>query len=174
MAVFDELVRAGKVRAVGASNFSADRLRSAIDLARAEGLEPFSYSQDEYNLVQRELEHTLLPTLRELGVVELPFKGLAGGFLTGKYRVGAQVDSPRAQGAAALLQDQANLDLLGVLDRIAAERGAPVTAVALAWLRQQPGIGAPIASARTPAQLTDLVASFELVLSDEELAELAR
>lgn len=174
VAVFDELVRAGKVRAVGASNFSADRLRSAIDLARAEGLEPFSYSQDEYNLVQRELEHTLLPTLRELGVVELPFKGLAGGFLTGKYRVGAQVDSPRAQGAAALLQDQANLDLLGVLDRIAAERGAPVTAVALAWLRQQPGIGAPIASARTPAQLTDLVASFELVLSDEELAELAR
>lgn len=172
VAVFDELVRAGKIRAVGASQFSADRLRSAVAFARAENLEPFTVAQDEYNLVTRDLEDTLLPALAELGITELPFKGLAGGFLTGKYRPGATVDSPRAGGVAPLLDDPAKVALLDVLTDIAAQHRVPVTAVALAWLRQRPSVGAPIASARTTEQLTDLVASFELTLSEEEIGRL--
>lgn len=172
VAVFDELVRAGKVREVGASNFGADRLRSAVEIARDGGLTAFTVAQDQYNLVARSLETALVPTLLDLNIVELPYSALASGFLSGKYRPGVEVDSARAGGAAKQLENPANVALLGVLDEIAADRGVSVAAVALAWLRHQPAVGAPIASARTVEQLPALVESFDLVLSDEELARL--
>ncbi|MCS5715972.1 aldo/keto reductase [Herbiconiux sp. CPCC 205716] len=171
--VFDELVQAGKIVEAGASNFTADRLRSAVSIAKAAGLTAFTVAQDQYNLVDRSFETSLRDTLQELGIVELPYSGLASGFLTGKYRPGQAVDSARAGGASAYLDDPANVELLGTLDAIAAERSVPVAAVALAWLRQQPTVGAPIASARTVEQLPALVQSFGLELDAEELARLA-
>jgi aryl-alcohol dehydrogenase-like predicted oxidoreductase len=172
VAAFDELVKAGKVREVGASNFSVERLTSAITLAKDAGLAPFSVVQDKYNLIDREIE-SVFPTLLAGGIVELPYSALASGFLSGKYRPGVPVDSARAGSVAAYLTDSANVALLGTLDEIAAAHRVSVTAVALAWLRQQSAVGAPIASARTVEQLEALVQSFDLELTPEELERLA-
>jgi aryl-alcohol dehydrogenase-like predicted oxidoreductase len=173
VAVFQELVEAGKIREAGASNFSADRLRSAVEIARATGADGFTVAQDRYNLVAREYETELAPTIAELGLVQLPYSSLASGFLTGKYRPGVEVDSQRAGGAAKLLDDERNVALLATLDEVAAAHGTSVTAVALAWLRRQPTVAAPIASARVVEQLPDLLASFDLDLTDDELARLS-
>ena len=169
VAVFDELVRAGKVREVGASQFAPERLRSAVGIAKTNQLTAFTVSQDQYNLVERAAESELLPTLRELDMVELPFFGLARGFLTGKYRPGARIDSPRAADASGYLNTPANLALLDTLDAIARTHRVPVAAVALAWLRQQSAVAAPIASARSTEQLDALLASFTLELAPDEL-----
>ncbi|MGO3885067.1 MAG: aldo/keto reductase [Mycetocola sp.] len=170
VAAFDELVKAGKVRELGASTFEAGRLRTAVDIARREGLTPFTVSQDHYNLVERGIEQSLVPTLQELGLVELPYWSLASGFLTGKYRPGVAVDSQRAEGAGAYLNDPRNVELLSVLDGVAAELGTSVTAVSLAWLAAQPTVAAPIASARTVDQLQDLLELSTIQLGDEQLA----
>lgn len=170
---FHELVQTGKVRRVGVSNFSPERLQSAVAVIVANGLTPITASQDHYNLVERALESTLLPVLREHGIVEHPYFSLASGYLTGKYRPGVEVDSARAR----LVQRYADSDpgsaILSVLDEVASERGVSQSAVALSWLRQQPGVGAPIASARVVEQLPALVESFDLELSAEELGRLS-
>ena len=171
VAAFDELVKAGKVREVGASNFSIERLTSAITIAKDAGLAPFSVAQDKYNLVDRGLEK-VLPNLSGIGVTELPYSALASGFLTGKYRPGIPVDSARAGGASKYLDTPANISLLSALDVIAASHEVSVTAVSLAWLRQQTGVGAPIASARTLEQLEQLIESFPLALTVDELQQL--
>jgi aryl-alcohol dehydrogenase-like predicted oxidoreductase len=171
--VFDELVKAGKVREIGASNFEAARLKSAVVAADEAGQARFTIAQDHFNLVERDYADTLAPTVAELGLVELPYYSLASGFLTGKYRPGTDVESSRAGGASAYLDDPRNVALLDALDTIAADRGVSVTAVSLSWLRQQPTVAAPIASARTVEQIPALVESFDLVLTDEELARLA-
>lgn len=172
-AVFDELVRAGKVREVGVSTFEPERVRSLVSIAEAVGFARPTTSQDRYNLVSREAEAELLPTLADLGLVEVPYPSLASGFLTGKYRPGVVVDSQRAGIAARYLEDPANVALLDVLDDVAAAHGTTVAAVSLAWLRQQPLVAAPLASARTPEQLADLLASAEVELTADELARLS-
>jgi aryl-alcohol dehydrogenase-like predicted oxidoreductase len=169
---FDDLVKAGKVREVGASNFTYERLTSARTIAKESGLTLFTVAQDKYSLVERGLDE-VLPMLSQIGVTELPYYSLASGFLTGKYRPGIEVVSARAGGAAKYLDDPKNVTLLSTLDVIAASHGVSVTAVALAWLRQQTGIGAPIASARTAEQLDSLVESFTLGLTLDELQQLA-
>ena len=172
VAAFGALVAEGKVREVGASNFTADRLRSAVDIAARSAVAPFTIAQDKYSLVERDIEGSLQPTLIELGIIELPYSSLASGFLTGKYRPGVSVDSARAGSAGVYLEQPQNVELLDTLDDIAAVHGTSVTAVSLAWLRQQDAVGAPIASARTVEQVAPLVESFELVLTAEELARL--
>ncbi len=174
VAAFDALVRAGKVREVGASNFSADRLVSALDVAAAEGLTPFTVTQDLWNLVERSIETDLVPTLLERGVVELPYSSLASGFLTGKYRPGQDVASVRAASAGRYLERPGAGDLLAALDAVAAAHDTSVTAVSLAWLRAQDPVGAPIASARSLEQVQPLLDSAAVELSDDELARLAR
>lgn len=169
---FDDLVRAGKIRAVGASNFGADRLVSALDIARAQDLTPFTVSQDPWNLMERDLETTLLPTLREHGLVQLPYSGLASGFLTGKYRPGQLPDSPRAAKAGEYLRRSGAESLLTVLDDVAKAHGAAPAAVALAWLRARPTVAAPLASARTVDQLEPLMASAALDLYAQDLRRL--
>jgi aryl-alcohol dehydrogenase-like predicted oxidoreductase len=166
---FDALVRAGKVRAIGASNFSAERLRSALEISRRDGLAPFVALQPHYNLVERaEFETALLPVLESEGLSCVPYYGLAKGFLTGKYRDGTPVDSARAEAAQAYLDDRGRA-VLAVLDEISARHEVPVAAVALTWLAAQPTVAAPIASARTPEQLADLLPVLDLKLTDDEI-----
>ena len=171
LGAFDALVKAGKVRELGASNFSAERLRSAVEIARAEGLTAFTVAQDQWNLVERGLESTLVPTLAELQITELPYFSLASGFLSGKYRAGTDVDSARAGGAAEYLKVPANVALLGVLDELASAHSASVASIALAWLRAQDVVGAPIASARTVDQVPALLHVVDL--SADEVARLS-
>lgn len=173
LAAFDALVRAGKVRALGASNFTPDRLVSALRIARDNGLTAFTASQDHYNLVERDIERDLLPVLAREGIAELPYYALASGFLTGKYRPGAAIPaSQRADGAARYLDSERNLRLLALLDELAAAHQVSVAAIALAWLRAQPTVGAPIASARTVDQLAPLFESATVALSADEVARL--
>jgi aryl-alcohol dehydrogenase-like predicted oxidoreductase len=172
LAAFDGLVRAGKVRALGASNFSAARLRSALQISAREGLAAYVALQPHYNLLERtEFETEMAPVLAAEGLACLPYYGLAKGFLTGKYRPGTDVRSARAEGAMAYL-DERGLAVLAVLDEIAAARRVPVAAVALAWLADQPTVAAPIASARTPEQLADLLPVLDLHLTADEVASL--
>lgn len=172
VAAFSDLVAEGKVRTVGASNFTAERLRIAVAIAHETGATPFSTSQDRLNLVDRDYETTLAPTIAELGLAQIPYAGLASGFLTGKYRPGREVDSARAERAGARLDDPANVALLERLDEVAGDRGVSPTAVALAWLRQQPTVAAPIAGARVVDQLTSLIESFDLTLTATEVSRL--
>jgi aryl-alcohol dehydrogenase-like predicted oxidoreductase len=166
---YDGLVRAGKVRAIGASNFTADRLRSALEISARDGLTPYVALQPHYNLLERaEFETALAPLLAEQGLACLPYFGLAKGFLTGKYRADTEVESVRAEGAREYLNDR-GLRVLTVLDEIAAGHEVPVAAVSLAWLADQPTVAAPIASARTTEQLADLLPMLELQLTDDEL-----
>jgi aryl-alcohol dehydrogenase-like predicted oxidoreductase len=166
---FDALVRAGKVRAAAASNFSAERLRSALEISARDGLTSYVALQPHYNLVERaEFETALLPLLDAEGLSCVPYYGLAKGFLTGKYRDGQKVDSPRAEGALEYLDDRGRA-VLAVLDEIAAGHEVPVAAVALAWLAAQPTVVAPIASARNPEQLADLLPVLDLKLTDDEV-----
>ncbi len=174
LAAFGELLDAGKVRAIGASNYSAGRLAEALAAADREGLPKFVALQPEYNLVEREeYEATLAPVVAEHDLVTVPYYGLAHGFLTGKYRPGgAAVDSPRAGGAAKLLEQPSAVAVLEALDEVAAAHDAPVAAVALAWLAAQPHVAAPIASARTVEQLADLLPVNELQLTADEVDRL--
>jgi aryl-alcohol dehydrogenase-like predicted oxidoreductase len=166
---FDALVRAGKVRAVAASNFTAERLRSALEISARDGLASYVALQPHYNLVERaEFETTLAPLLDAEGLACVPYYGLAKGFLTGKYRDGDEVDGPRAEGARAYLDDRGRA-VLAVLDEIAAGHGVPVAAVALAWLAARPTVVAPIASARNPEQLAALLPALDLTLTDDEM-----
>ncbi|WP_433289759.1 aldo/keto reductase [Pseudonocardia sp. CA-142604] len=166
---FDSLVRAGKVRAIGASNFTAERLRSALEISDRDGLTRYVALQPHYNLLERaDFETSLAPLLAEQDLACLPYFGLAKGFLTGKYRPDTTVESVRAEGAREYLDDR-GLRVLAVLDEIAAGHNVPVAAVSLAWLADQPTVAAPIASARTTEQLADLLPMLELRLTDDEL-----
>ncbi|WP_043668208.1 aldo/keto reductase [Clavibacter michiganensis] len=167
-----ELVAEGKVRAIGASNFTAERLQAALDVSAREGVARFEVLQNRYNLVVRDAyEGELVDLLIREGIASAPYASLASGFLTGKYR-GGEVDSPRA-GTASRYHDDHGRALLEVLDRVAEAHGVSVTTVSLAWLRAQPSITAPIASARDLTQLPDLLASVELELTADEVRELS-
>lgn len=171
LAAFDALVRAGKVRELGASAFTADRLRSAAAVAKANDLTPFTLAQDEWNLVSREIEKERVPAIAELGLTEISSSSLARGFLSGKYRPGVDVASARAPRAGAHLDDPRNLELLTALDDLAAAHKSTVASVSLAWLRAQPVVGAPIASARTLEQLPSLLDVVDL--KPDEVARLS-
>lgn len=174
MAAFDELVREGKVLRLGASNYTPGRLREALDIGHANGTARFEVVQAHYNLVRREkFERDMRPLLLERDVVTLTYYSLAQGFLTGKYRAQGDGDSVRAKPAERYLDDRGR-SVLGELDRIAGKHSVPVAAVALAWLRAQPTVAAPVASARTTAQLADLAATRDLELDADDLAALDR
>ena len=170
---FDALVRAGKVRYIAASNYTAPRLAEALALASREGLARFTALQPHYNLMHRsEYEGPLAGVCAREGLACLPYFALAKGFLTGKYRAGRSVDSPRAAGAREYLDERGERVLI-VLTSIAAAHRTTVAAVALAWLAAQPTVVAPIASARTVEQLRELVPAATLTLSATEIAALS-
>jgi aryl-alcohol dehydrogenase-like predicted oxidoreductase len=173
LGAFAELIEGGKVRHVAASNYNAPRLAEALRVADAEGLPRYVALQPHYSLVERgEFEGPLQDLCRdeELGVFS--YWGLARGFLTGKYRPGGEeVDSPRA-GAASGYLDARGIAVLEALDEVAAAHAVEPAAVALAWLRAQPTVLAPIASARNTTQLGPLIAAAGLELSGAELERL--
>ncbi|MER7916886.1 MULTISPECIES: aldo/keto reductase [unclassified Streptomyces] len=169
----DELVKAGKVRQIAASNISAERLKESLDFSTRENLARYVALQPHYNLVSRDTyEGPLQDLVAREGLSTVPYFALASGFLTGKYRPGATVDSPRAGGAAKYAETERGQKVLAALDEIAAAHDAPHATVALAWLAAQPTVTAPIASARTLEQLPPLVAVGDLKLTDDELKKL--
>ena len=173
LSAFDRLVKAGKVRHIAASNYSATRLAEALAISDRHGLARYAVLQPHYSLAHRhDYEGALLDLCLREGIACVPYFSLAMGFLTGKYRPGTAVDSPRAVGAGKYL-DERGLKLLAALDALAAGRHTTVAAVSLAWLRQQPSVAAPIASARTPAQLADLLPMVTLSLTAAEIARLS-
>ncbi|MEU6416922.1 aldo/keto reductase [Streptomyces spiralis] len=171
----DELVRAGKVRHIAASNISAERLQASLDFSDREGLARYVALQPHYNLVSRDTyEGALRDVAERYGLVAVPYFALASGFLTGKYRPGATVDSARAQGAAKHLETERGRKVLAALDEVARAHDAEVATVALAWLAAEPTVAAPIASARTVEQLPALLGVAQLRLTDDEIARLTR
>ncbi|HTU10189.1 MAG TPA: aldo/keto reductase [Allosphingosinicella sp.] len=174
LAAFDALVKAGKVRAIGASNYSAARLAEALDISAREGLARYEVLQPEYNLMARAgFEGDLQQTCIDRGLGVLPYFGLASGFLTGKYRGAAdKAKSVRGGRMDAYLNDK-GFAVLAALDAVAAETGATPAQVALAWLAARPGVTAPIASATSRAQLDELLGVLTLELSGEQVERLA-
>ncbi|MFF3166977.1 aldo/keto reductase [Streptomyces sp. NPDC003273] len=171
----DELVKAGKVRQIAASNISPERLRASLDFSDREGLARYVALQPHYNLVSRDTyEGPLQDLAAREGLAAVPYFSLASGFLTGKYRPGTTVDSARAGSAAKHLESERGQRVLTALDEIAAAHAAPVATVALAWLAAQPTVTAPIASARTVEQLPALLGVAELRLSQQELDRLTQ
>ena len=172
LGALDRLVRAGKVRHIAASNYTAPRLAEALAISEREGLAKFVALQPEYSLVERSgHEGEPADVVARNNLAALPYWGLAKGFLTGKYRPGVDVDSPRAAGAAKYLDDR-GLRVLDALDEIAATRGTSVAAVALGWLTAQPTVASALASARNPEQLTALLPVLDLELTDAEVQRL--
>jgi aryl-alcohol dehydrogenase-like predicted oxidoreductase len=172
LGAFGELIEAGKVRYIAASNFSTKRLTEALAAADREGLPRYVALQPHYNLMERDFEHEQRAVCEREDLAVFPYFSLAKGFLTGKYRPGGEeIDSPRAAGAAQYL-DERGERMLAALDEISAAHGAEPAAVAIAWLREQPTVLAPIASARNEGQLGPLLASVELTLDAAELERL--
>jgi len=173
MAAFDKLVKAGKVRVIGSSNFTPERIRSANAIAAANGGARFETEQPEYNLMVRKVVE---PALADLALTDgiglIPYFGLAAGFLTGKYRSEADLaKSPRGARAKAYLNAK-GLGVLGALDMVAARHGATPAQVALAWQLAKPFIAAPIASATSVEQLREILPAVDLKLEAEDVAQL--
>lgn len=167
MAAFTELQQAGKIRFAAASNYTGARLLEAAEVSKQNGLIGYVALQNHYNLLEREeYERDSVAALAELGIEGLPFFGLARGFLSGKYREGVEVESVRAPGVAKYTNDH-GWAVLAKLDRMANHHSVSLSAIALAWLRQQPSVAAPIASARTVEQLREIMT--KVTLSSEEM-----
>ncbi len=176
VAAFGQLVTDGLVRHVAVSNYTAERIREWVGIADRLGVVRPVAVQPHYNLVHRNVvEETIIPVAQEFGLGLVPYYSLASGFLTGKYRStdAAGQESPRAQGAAKYATD-AGLRIIDALEEIGQNHGASIAATSLAWLRAQPTVAAPIASARTVEQVPDLLAGARLELTADEVEQLNR
>ena len=170
LGAYDSLIKSGKVRYIAASNFTPERLQESLDISKELNLASYVACQDQYNLMDRDYETTLRDTVENNGLSEIPFYGLARGFLTGKYRPGASVQSVRASGVGNSYANERGWKMLEKLDQIANEHNISVSAVALAWLRQQKTVSAPIASATKLEQIKEIMPI--LHLDDAELESL--
>jgi aryl-alcohol dehydrogenase-like predicted oxidoreductase len=173
LAAFGKLVDAGKIRALGASNFHARRLKSANDVAREMDLPRYHVLQPEYNLVSRhKFEGELQSFCVENNIGVVPYYGLASGFLTGKYRNAADFSKSVRGGRMQEVLDGNGPAVLAAMDSIADETGASLAQIALAWLKDQPAVTAPIASATSVEQVEDLLGAMNLTLTTEQLDRL--
>jgi aryl-alcohol dehydrogenase-like predicted oxidoreductase len=173
LGAFDALVASGKVRAIGASNYTPDRLAAALVASDADGLARFTVVEPLYNLVERAAFEGPLQDLcvaENLGVV--PYFGLAKGFLTGKYREAADASKSGMGPAAAAYLDDRGHAVLAALDQVAAEQNAAIATIALAWLATKPSIVAPIASASRIEQLPALLQAMQLRLTPDQIVRL--
>ena len=172
-AAFDKLVKEGKVRAIGLSNYTPDRIREWFSIARKEGLTLPVALEPQYNLVYRkDYENGLMQVAKDEDLAVFPYFSLASGFLTGKYRTMDDLKGKQREGMVKDFFTQEGLDVVAAMDGIAKAHGVELATVALAWLNHRPGIAAPIASARTPKQLPALLAAAHLELSDQDMQTL--
>ena len=170
---YQKLIEQGKVRMIGASNYTGARLREAVDLAKREGLPAYQTLQPHYNLYDRQaFEQDQQPVAKELGIGVIPYFSLASGFLTGKYKSKEDSAGVKREARVARFFDDRGMKILATLEEVAHETGAKPATIALAWLMAQPTILAPIASATSVAQLEDLIAAPGLQLSPESMAKL--
>jgi len=168
LGAFAKLMDEGKVRAIGASNYTAPRLKAALEASARNGLPRFESLQPLHNLLERGIEADLLPLCREEGLGVIPYSALASGFLTGKYRSESDLGkSPRGARSAAKYLNERGTRVLAALDETAARLGATPAQVALAWQAAKPGITASIASATSEEQLEGLVKAASLELDQE-------
>jgi aryl-alcohol dehydrogenase-like predicted oxidoreductase len=166
LAAFTELQQAGKIRFAAASNYTGARLLEAAQISKEQSLIEYAALQNHYNLLEREeYERDSVPALTELGIEGVPFFGLARGFLSGKYREGVEVESVRATGVTKYTNEH-GWAVLAKLDRLANHHSVSLSAIALAWLRQQASVAAPIASARTVEQLREIMTSVSLTAEE--------
>jgi aryl-alcohol dehydrogenase-like predicted oxidoreductase len=174
LGAFARLIEAGKVRAIGASNFTADRFADALDVSKQQGLPRYEALQPEYNLVSRSgYEKELEPLIRQENIGVISYYGLASGFLSGKYRSAADLARSSARGGAVKKYlNPHGLQVLAALDAVAAEQSATTAQVALAWLIARPGLTAPIASATSVEQLNELFGAPKLQLTANQIAAL--
>ena len=171
LGAFDQLIKAGKVRFIGASQHSGARLSEALAVSEANGFAKYSVLQNEYNLMERSaFEADSAPVLHTNGMQALPFFALARGFLSGKYQPGLEIDSVRAAGVEGYKTER-GWAIVAAITKIAQDHQVSPAAVSLAWLRAQPTVSAPIASARTLQQLAQIMQVVEL--SPRELALLS-
>ena len=172
-AAFDKLIKEGKVRAIGLSNYTPDRIREWFSIARKNGLTLPVALEPQYNLVYRkDYENGLMPVAKDEDLAVFPYFSLASGFLTGKYRTMDDLKGKQREGMVKDFFTQEGLDVVAAMDGIAKAHGVELATVALAWLNHRPGIAAPIASARTPEQLPALLAAAHLELSDQDMQTL--
>ena len=169
---YAQLIAQGKVRYIAASNFTADRLAQSLKFSADNSLPSYVAVQDHYNLMHRsEFENNQLPLLVGDAITCIPYFGLARGFLTGKYRAGVTVDSLRAGGVTEY-QTEKGYAVVSALEEISKAHNSSIAAVALAWLRAQPQVSTPIASARTVEQLEEIIQVVEL--SSDEVEKLTK
>jgi aryl-alcohol dehydrogenase-like predicted oxidoreductase len=170
LSAYDQLIKQGKVRAIGASNYSGARLSEALGTSREKSYPRYDCLQPHYNLCERQpFENDLEPVCRKAGLAVIPYFSLAAGFLTGKYRSEKDLSkSPRGPGLKKYLNER-GFRILGALDQVAGHLGATPGKVALAWLLSRPIVTAPIASATSLAQLDDLIDATRLQLCPENL-----
>jgi len=173
LGALDELVKAGKVREIGCSNFSADRLREAEEAAH-EGAARFVSVQNEYSLLHREPEGDVLPECERLGIAFIPYFPLANGLLTGKYRRGqdAPTGSRLNSGRSERLLTERNLDIVERLIEFSQRQGHTILELAFSWLLARPAVASVIAGATSPEQARSNAAAAGWKLTDEELAEI--
>ncbi len=170
------LVKAGKVRAIGASQYKPDRLKESLESSRRSGLPRYETLQPEFNLYDRAgFERDLQPVALEYGLAVIPFFGLAKGFLSGKYRKASDIEGrPRAAGLKKYFEGDRGMRILAALDSVAARVAATPAQVSLAWMMVQPSIAAPIVSVTSVAQLDEITGAARVRLDEEALAELDR
>jgi aryl-alcohol dehydrogenase-like predicted oxidoreductase len=177
LGALDELVRAGKVRHIGCSNFSATQIDAAQEAARQKGLPAFVAAQDQYSLLAREIERSLLPTLERHRLALLPYFPLASGMLSGKYRLGrplptdTRLSNPRY--SDRVLND-ANLRVVERLEQFCAARGCTLLQLAFGWLLAKPLVASVIAGASTPEQVRQNAGAMGWELTRDEVAEVDR
>jgi aryl-alcohol dehydrogenase-like predicted oxidoreductase len=171
---YSTLINQGKVRYIGASNYSGERLRAAIETSRKHGIPSYQTLQPHYNLVERKgYETDLAPVVAEFGLGVIPYFSLASGFLSGKYRKASDLEGKPRGGFAGRYLTEATLRVLDTVDQVAADYRSTPSAVSLAWLAAQPGVTAPIVSATTIEQMNGIAAAAELKLSDDSIAKLS-
>jgi aryl-alcohol dehydrogenase-like predicted oxidoreductase len=170
---FDALVKQGKVRFIGASNYSGARLAEALETSREHGLASYISLQPHYNLMERSaFETELLPVVEKYQIGVITYYSLAGGFLTGKYRSREDADKAARGATVEKYMNQRGFGVIAALNEVANARGSTPARVALAWLLARPGITAPIASATNEKQLADLAAATNLKLDAESIQKL--
>jgi aryl-alcohol dehydrogenase-like predicted oxidoreductase len=174
LGAYDQLIKAGKVRFVGASNYDETLLLEALDLSEEKGLPRYETIQNEFNLYARDsFEGPVQDIAVAQGVSGLSYYSLASGFLTGKYRSKDDLGQSQRGGGIEKYLDARGMRILAAMDAVAAETGAALSEIAIAWINAQPGIGGPIASATSVRQLESLARGARLALSAEQLEALA-